>query len=476
MTAVLRLHPLAAISGMRRYVILLLIPLIRGLTAIGDGWMEWLSGAWIDLLALAAILLLGILRWRSSRVFLSDGQLIYERGLFWHTRDVFFAATVSTVRVSVPWYLRPLRIQLVRLDTRTPPLLTAPSLMLHADDLRTLERLFLRTRGDRIQTVVRPRPAAVAATAAATSSLVGGLTFTAALLSNTVRYARETTADQILTTAFLFLRKVSLGLPPAVSITAATLLLAYLAAFLSNLSAYYRFTASRSPRALHVSGGLFTRSCFQTPVRQIESVDLRYGLISRRFAGVSAYVNAAGLSDGTFAPAIIPTGRLHETMRQLRRLLPELGSFACPIRVQPRCAWRSYLLIPLVGLLLLAAGSAVSSLLLPDMAGLIAFWAAMLGAAIVWMGLHRLHAMRHSGVGVEADALCLRYGRGFHFHRVRIAKRTIGSLRISQNRWQAAHDLCTLHVSEMSRRRRLHRVRSVPYKALLLALKKYGYR
>lgn len=476
MTAVLRLHPLAAISGMRRYVILLLIPLIRGLTAIGDGWVDWLRGTWIDLLALAAILLLGILRWRSGRIDLSDGRLIYERGLFWHTRDVFYAETVSTVRVSTPWYLRPLRARLVRLETRTSPLPAAPTLMLYADDLRTLERLFLRARGDRIQTVVRPRPAAVAATAAATSSIVGGLTFTAALLSNTVRYARETTADRILTTAFLFLRKVSLGLPPAVSITAATLLLAYLTAFLSNLSAYYRFTASRSPRALHVSGGLFTRSCFQTPIRQIESVDLRYGLISRRFAGIRPYVNAAGLSDGTFAPAVIPVGRPYETMRQLRRLLPELGSFACPIRVQPRRARRSYLLAPGIGLLLLAVGGAVSSLLLPDMAGLIAFWAAMLGAAIVWMGLHRLHALHHSGVGVEADALCLRYGRGFHFHRVRMQKQAIGSIRISQSRWQAAHDLCTLHVSEMSRRRRRHRVRSVPYSSLLSALRTHGYR
>lgn len=476
MTAVLRLHPLAAISGMRRYVILLLIPLIRGLTAIGDGWMDWLRGTWIDLLALAAILLLGILRRHSSRILLSDGQLVFERGLFWKTRDVFFAETVSTVRVSTPWYLRPLRAQLVRPETRTPPLFSAPTMMIHAEDLRTLERLFLRTRGDRIQTVVRPRPAAVAATAAATSSIVGGLTFTAALLSNTARYARETTADRILTTVFLFVRKRSLGLPPAVSITIATLLIAYLAAFLSNLSAYYRFTASRSQRALHVSGGLFTRSCFQTPIRQIESVDLRYGLISRRFAGISAYVNAAGLNDGTFAPALIPVGRLHETMHQLRRLLPELGSFACPIRVQPHSAWRSYLLAPGIGLLLLIVGSAAASLLVPEMAGLIAFWAAMLSAAIVWMSLHRLHALWHSGVGVEADALCLRYGRGFHFHRVRMQKQTIGSIRITQNRWQASHDLCTLHISEMSRRRRRHLVRSVPYQTLLRALQTHGYR
>ena len=59
MTATVRLHPLDTVSGMRRYLFLLLIPLVRGLAAIGDGWMVWLRGAWIDLCVLAAMLLLG---------------------------------------------------------------------------------------------------------------------------------------------------------------------------------------------------------------------------------------------------------------------------------------------------------------------------------------------------------------------------------------------------------------------------------
>ena len=475
MTATLRLHPLDAVSGMRRYLILLAIPLVRGLTAIGDGWLVWLQGAWIDLAALTAMLALGILRWRQSRIFVTEGRMVYERGLFFHTRDVFFADQISVFRVSRPWYLRPLHAVIIYPETMTQELKAFFPVILHTGDLKIIERLFLQVRGERIQTIVRPRPSMVAAAAAASSDIVGGLTFAAAVLSNTARYASEAAADTFLTAVFHTIRRFSFGLPPAVVIPLATLLIAYLLAFLSSLSEYYRFTASRSAKMLYLSGGLFTRCHFRVPVDKIESVDLRYGLASRWFAGVSAYVNASGLAAGTFAPALIPAGSLMQTVRHLRRLLPELGSMACPIKVHPKDACQRYLLGPLICLAASAAAGIVAAVLAPDMARLFAFWTVMLCAEVAWVAAHRLHAMFHSGVGVYETHLCLKYGKWFRYHRVMIPKDRIDRITVAQSAPQRAHGVCTLIVSETARRRRRHIVRIVPYEPLTAALKRAGY-
>ena len=343
MTATVRLHPLDAVSGMRRYLFLLLIPLVRGLAAIGDGWMDWLRGAWIDLCVLAAMLLLGCLRWRYSRLRLSNGRMTYSRGLFFKTEDIFFANTLSAFRISRPFYLRPVRAAIIKPETPTREAKVFYPILVHYADIRMLERLFLQSRGDRVRAVVRPKPSSVALAAAASSSVVGGLTFAAAFFSNTARYPGEKAADNFLAAAVRVVHRISVGLPPAVVFPLATLLVAYLLAFLLNLTEYYRFTVSRSSRSLYIGGGLFTRYHFQTRIAAIESVDLRFGLISRWFAGVNVYVNAAGLGSKAFTPAVIPASDLKEAVCRLRRLLPEFGSFACPIKTDPKTAFSRYM-------------------------------------------------------------------------------------------------------------------------------------
>lgn len=475
MTATVRLHPLDAVSGMRRYLFLLLIPLVRGLAAIGDGWMDWLRGAWIDLCVLAAMLLLGCLRWRYSRLRLSNGRMTYSRGLFFKTEDIFFANTLSAFRISRPFYLRPVRAAIIKPETPTREAKVFYPILVHYADIRMLERLFLQSRGDRVRAVVRPKPSSVALAAAASSSVVGGLTFAAAFFSNTARYAGENAADNFLAAAFRFVHRISFGLPPAVVIPLATLLVAYLLAFLLNLTEYYRFTVSRSSRSLYIGGGLFTRYHFQTRIAAIESVDLRFGLISRWFAGVNVYVNAAGLGSKAFTPAVIPASDLKEAVCRLRRLLPEFGSFACPIKTDPKTAFSRYMTLPILFFFLSAAAGAAAGLLFPELTRLIVFWSVMLCAAVGWTGAHRFIALRHTGLGVYKNHICVMYGRRYLYHRVYIPRARLVRINVSQSRAQQRRGLCTVVVYDAARRRRRHVVRTVDYGEVCRAFAAHGY-
>ena len=46
-----------------RFYILLLLPILRGLLFSGGNLYIWLKGAWFDILIIAAIILLGYIRW-----------------------------------------------------------------------------------------------------------------------------------------------------------------------------------------------------------------------------------------------------------------------------------------------------------------------------------------------------------------------------------------------------------------------------
>ena len=475
MTRTIRLHPLDSVSGMGRYLFLLLIPLIRGLTLIGEGWRLWFAGAWIDLCVLLAILGLGILRWRTSRIETDNGRLVYVRGLFFRSREIYLPGALTCLTVYRPLYLRAFRAAIVRPEVMTSAERVFYPIIVRYSDLRLLEQWGISPNGERVRCVLRPGRTAVAWSAASASSVAGGLVFAAALLSDTARFAGEATADGFLHSAAAFVRRYSFGLPTVIVIPAAVLAASWLLAFVRNLARYSGFSVLRSRQSLTVRGGLLNRYRLCLRVSAVEWTELRFRMFTSRMGVVNVAVHAAGFNSRKFLPAVIPGSRLPTAVRQYKRLLPEMGSLRCAVKARPRDGLGRALTMPATVAACLILASVICGWQFQTMRRLITFWCAMACLVIVWIGMRRVTALFHTGFGVYTDHVCAKYLRGHFFRRVSIPADKLLSVTMSQTVFQRRTGVCDVVFRSAGRHAAVHRVRSVPREAAERELAKAGF-
>ena len=76
-----REHPLKILRYSAKNIWLLIFPLIRGVYTYKfdkDWFYSWVSGAWFDIAVLAAIILVGLVRWLFSRIYLTEEELVHR--------------------------------------------------------------------------------------------------------------------------------------------------------------------------------------------------------------------------------------------------------------------------------------------------------------------------------------------------------------------------------------------------------------
>ena len=67
---------------MGSFLFLLIIPLARGALSFGASFSEWLSGAWVDILALCAIIGMAVLRWYCIYYYFTPEAIHISEGIF----------------------------------------------------------------------------------------------------------------------------------------------------------------------------------------------------------------------------------------------------------------------------------------------------------------------------------------------------------------------------------------------------------
>ena len=112
-----RQHPLAIIDGFKRYIALLLVPLVRSLLLFTGDPYSWLRGVWLDVLVLAAMVLAGLLRWMYTGLSVESGEIESCCGVLLPKRRHILFCNVSSVTVEHTWYFKPVKAVQVRIET-----------------------------------------------------------------------------------------------------------------------------------------------------------------------------------------------------------------------------------------------------------------------------------------------------------------------------------------------------------------------
>ena len=98
-----RQHPFGIVDAFSKYLILLLLPLLRALMLLNGDVLAWAEGFWKDILAVAAIAIFGVLTWFRFTYELDDDRIRVEKGVFCSVKMELLYRNISTVTVETPW-------------------------------------------------------------------------------------------------------------------------------------------------------------------------------------------------------------------------------------------------------------------------------------------------------------------------------------------------------------------------------------
>lgn len=471
-----RAHPVMIAQELKRFLFILILPLLRGfLTAASAGfslasrgeWLRlWLSGAWLDALAVALLCTICILRWKSCYIGFDEAGFYYENGIFLQRSIQIPARSASTVSV-----------------VRTPLYRMMRAAVLHIDTLSGSKRRFavripisarqaqemLRLRGGSAREAdtrrpYRPRNLYVAGIAALLSNSVAGLVYTVTAISQ-IGTLLGTTLSGNLHSGLVFLRSLyAFGLPPLTAILIYLILIGWAVGFLTNFIRHTGLTAIRSGTHLKISGGLLTKRDYSVEMDSVLFTDIRQTALGKLIGIMPVLIASPGFGkQRDDLKALMPLATRRRLQSELQSLLPGF----IPVRRSvkpPARSWLRFMLLPL----LLCAGvvpvvlTAQRLLPIPDLFSPVL--PVMLLIPAVWLGAIRLWDRSTGGIGQNERFYTLRYSKGYILHTVTLPKRKLARVEIHQNPFQKRSGTCDVRVYPHAQSKSSHRLRGLDAK------------
>lgn len=443
----MRSHPVNILENTSRFLILLLLPIIRALWAAfwTGGFYTWLSGAWFDLLILAVILGLGVYSWYIY-VFSFNSDGIYVRKGVWFRQQRFLAfEEMTAVSIETPWYYRPFHIVHLKADTDGGSPATADfSITVKADvaDNLMLYSKLPFSETTQLKRFYIPGNLYIAIFSLLTSSTLTGAIYLAASVSQIGDIFGKDIQDRIVTGITKIVERIAFGLPPVAAYIAYAILGCWLVSFVRNLLQHMRFTASRRGDLLDVQSGLLTRRRFSITVTRINSLTIRQSLITKLLGLFSVFVYCTGYGKAKDEMSVLmPAGAAKDLHANLAMLLPEIQR--APRRIKPKLVNLSRFLIPPGTLILcVAAAGLVGAYFLPSFKTTLFFLTVIVEIPSVWWLIVKIYAFFASGIGANEKVVTLYYTYGFRINTVVIPREKISKIEISQTLFQISTKCC----------------------------------
>lgn len=456
-------HPFTVLYNLKSFWAFLLVPLIRGITALLSGDLRaWLSGAWIDALVLVVMVALSTMVWRCISysfqrdcLYLRYG-ILYSRSLSTPKERV---VTLSAVR---SFYLRPLSVVLLRADTAAGTKSESDfSLFLSKKEaMKILESDLTRISSKPVRQY-RPHNLYILALSVFSSSSAAGVFFLATLVSQTGSLLGQEFADRVVGTFERLLRILAFGLPPAAAAVAYVLLGGWLVAFLFNFLRHKNFLLRRGEGQIHVTSGIFTIREYAIEPSLVNFLDIRRTVLSCILGFATVSINAIGYAKfKDDVTGVIPAVRNSDMQKTISMFFPEFRPTPRKLHHNPGALFKFIgdpfwpcALIPIVAFFL--------RYWLPSWGSFILWVGLMLMAPALWFMIVRLIDYFTSGISREGDTLTLRYSSGYYLHTVVLPISRLSTVKLRQSPIQYFDGKCDLLVYSYSEDRHRHHIRNL---------------
>ena len=468
-----RQHPLRFLSYTTRYFWLLIIPLARSLYSLTfefNAFKVWLWGAWLDLLVLGAILAFAYIRWLSVWFSFDDEKIILRRGVFLTSEDRVYYSNISTISITQNFLYRLLGASTVYIGTNSGKTDRADlTVIMRRGDA---DRLYLAVKGSRQKSLnysILPNKLRLIIFSLFFSSALSGVVIIVALLWETGNILdREVEARLILDTLTEAAQRVSVFVPPVITIISIVIISAWALSFISNLFVFWGFVLTKCSDSVYVKSGVITKNRHILRRDRINYIDLKQSFLSKVFNVSSLHVSCSGYGSRgrDELSVVLPITTRKEINGAIKEVFPEYPKPKIELKTHPR-SYMSFYLHPIIftALPLLAFG--VFYYFLPTWYAVAYPAFAIFLFPALWLAICRTLSMFTTGFGFSDGFMTMRYSSIYTFHTVIVPKDRITKVIIRQSPFQRLGGSCTVIVRTTSEQSPKHLMRGLPLKRAL---------
>ncbi|MBQ7990740.1 MAG: PH domain-containing protein [Oscillospiraceae bacterium] len=488
-----RQHIWSLIGYTSRRFWMLLIPLIRSLTAvrIQDGFdtirfdmLEWAKGTKWDIAVVALMILAAFWRWFFTWYSISDDKITIMQGFIFRSQSVILYDNISAAAVQEDPFCLLLRISKVMIDTDSPSSTKRSSdislVMPLGDRQKLLSGLSSHFVGEQTlkSSYTIPLDLMMIFSFFFSSALSGVILIMTTLSVSTSIIGEKLENDLIKLVGGLsdtlsdFIGQVVSGIDPAGIAISIVIGAGFVMSFLFNMVRHLNFRILRRGKCIIISTGAVIRRIYCINVRKINMTDMRQNLLMKVFGLASVHISCTGYGKRTREiPVFIPIcgtrtegkkkSRFSYLENVMEQILPEFVSRTDYIRPKTLFAWR-FIWPPALPVILIPVITMILIIVLPYWHELLRFLAIIAEIPAMWLLFVKAAAFYTTGFDLNENGISARFCSWYSFHSIYIPADRLCKIAIRRDILQRFNGTCDVVVFPNGERSQGQRINALP--------------
>lgn len=469
-------HVINIVEHTSKYLILLLVPVVRALLFTNVGFYAWIQGAWLDILTILFIASAGLIAWYRYTYCFAENGIYIKKGIFIVKERFIPYCKLSVVSIQHPFYLIPLKAVKLSADTDGG----LPSV---ADFQVTIYKKQLDPIMDKvkqsfvhpgeIKRVYLPKNFYIAILSFVVSNSLTGVLFVSTFISGLGKALGKEYENQVVEQLTSLAKVLAFGIPPAAAIIAYVILGGWAVSFVLNLIRNFRFSATRQGGGLEIQRGIITKRRYFITVKRINLIELRQTLLTKWFGLYTAFIHSNGYGKGKDELSILmPAAEKHNLQKNIRMLLPEIPLCKPTLKSEKKFFGR-FIFPPIWFIVGATTVWILGYWFFPEYTQMVTFIGIMISIPCWWFLFVKITSFFHTGIGLVDEVYTFNYSYGYRIKTVAVPMRRITKVKIRRSVFQLMSGSCDVVVYTYSEGKKRHVIPGLEYQKALKMMDVY---
>ncbi len=464
-------HKIALLKYTTRNFWLLVIPLVRGLAAVGldfYGFYNWLRGAYWDIMAIAAIIGLAYLRWKNIRYEIKNDGIFVRSGVIVKNEFLFPFNAISCVSAKRSVWLRPFRAVTVSVDSDSHSASNKRGqadieLIMPLNDYKELFGKVPKDSGD-MKITYHASKGNLFLFSFVFSSTLSGVIFIGTLFIQGGRIVGSELEEMFfnaVSDVTQVVQTIIKGVTPFAVALTLVIAIGWGFSFVSNLLRHIDFRIKRYGENILVENGFFTKRRYYINYSRINCADLRQNLLMKICRVMSVHASCTGYGkEKNGIPVFVPITTRNRVMDSMRLILPKFTVSNISVKTKKSCI-AAFVWAPVLLAVVFPVAAWLMKREFPRWDSVINFLLIMAEIPAVYLLIVKIFAKFTTGIGTSDEMVTLKYCSMYQFHTIIVPKNKIVYVRLSQTIFQRGIDACDVIVYTRGERASRHRIRGI---------------
>ncbi|MBP0979801.1 MAG: PH domain-containing protein [Oscillospiraceae bacterium] len=443
----IKIHPVYILISIKKFLFLLIIPLLRGLTyyIINKNIYSWLKGSWIDITILMIIIFLAVVRWRNFNIYLDEfnkNKLIISSGIFISKKLVIYKKNISNILIKIPFYYRPIgAIKITIFSFNKDKIQTRNQIILTKKNFEFLKSNYLNyifKNKKNINNISMITTLKTAFLSLVMSDSLAGIIFISTFVSTSSKLLGYKLENELYGHFTNITKKLAFGFPPAGAAIAYILIIGWVIAFIRNLIIYINFSFKKHDDKIITYSGILNQQTQYINLNNINYIDIIQNIFTKIINLCSVFINIQdNKKNKKNNTVIVPVINKNKLEKNINIIFNKNINNINNLKIKPKkTSFLSYILFPVILFFIIFIVFSYLSKNYKNWSDFLDFIILMSGIMCFWLLIIKIINFLDCGISYQDNNYIIKYSKIFKFHTVIIPDDKISKIKIKQSFFQ----------------------------------------